>query len=75
MSTAINGVSIGNANFSVNDCTCGSCHLASTPNTSFNCGMPGYVYVANNTVSGNVWDTECIDRKKIKDKIFGEDGG
>lgn len=65
MATALNGVSIGNANFSVNNCSCGSCFLSSTPNASFPCGIPSYNYGGNNTVSGNVSGTECIDRIEV----------
>jgi len=65
MSTFLNGVSVGNANFSVIDCNCGRCHLSSTPNTNFNCGIPSYNYGGINTVSGNVSGTECIDRIEV----------
>lgn len=65
MATFLNGISVGNANFSVNNCSCGSCFFTSTPNTPFNCGIPSYNYGGNNTVSGNVSGTECIDRIQV----------
>lgn len=65
MATFLNGVSVGSANFSVSDCSCGSCYLSSTPNTSFNCGIPSYNYGGVNTISGNVSGTECIDRIEV----------
>ncbi|MEW6772766.1 MAG: gliding motility-associated C-terminal domain-containing protein [Bacteroidota bacterium] len=65
MATLLNGIPIGNANFSVNNCSCGSCFFTSTPNTPFNCGIPSYNYGGNNTVSGNVSGFECIDRIEV----------
>jgi len=65
MATFLNGVSVGNANFSVSDCNCGACYLSSTPNANFNCGIPSYNYGGINTVSGNVSGLECIDRIEV----------
>jgi len=60
MATSINGIPIGNANFNISSCSCGYCFLSSTPNTTFNCGMPSYNYGGNNTVSGTITGRECI---------------
>ncbi len=65
MATSLNGVGIGNANFTASDCSCGACYLSSTPNANFNCGIPSYNYGGNNTVSGNISGFECIDRIEV----------
>ncbi len=65
MATSIDGNAIGTANFSTSNCSCGACYISSTPNANFPCGMPGYVYGGNNTVSGVVSGLECIDRLEV----------
>ncbi len=65
MNTFLNGVGIGNANFTINNCSCGACYFSATPNASFPCGIPSYNYGGNNTVSGNISGEECIDRIQV----------
>lgn len=48
--TYINGVFVGSAPNN-NQCACGACDAYPTPTTNFPCGISGYAYGGNNTLS------------------------